>query len=365
VASSARPALLLTNYRGGGIGDFGLALAAQLRTRLGALEVVETSIDGRAGFRQAARAATYRGPLIVNLGLTAWGRSGVRNFLGFAAVGAHRRRGSPTKVIVHHAIEMFDLGETGYEVSSLVKAGAHAALRRVRKCELTVFSPHLQEILARQYGASHVTLVPFPGDRAQRRVTDLPPGKPRVVHAGYWALYKGIDRYLDVAERLRGRAEFLLVGRPHSALSADSRFRDQVEAWKTRAESVGVRLTGFLTPAQLDSEFTGSTVGLLPYTSVSGASASFNLFAERGVPVVTTDLPEFRYLERMGAGIRIAPSTPEGLASEVASLLGDRGQWLSLSRQQAAFTERYSWEQFVAGLVTGIEHGERAPPAPG
>jgi glycosyltransferase involved in cell wall biosynthesis len=364
VVSSARPPLLLTNYRGGGIGDFGLTLESHLRARLGRLESMETSIDGRNSLRQSARAATYRGPLLVNLGLTAWGRSGVRNFLGFTAVGAHRWLGAPTKVIVHHAIEIFDLGETGYEVSWLVRAGAHAALRRVRNCELTVFSPRLHDLLIEQYGAGRVTLVPFPGDTARTRVTGLPPGPRKVVHAGYWAPYKGIDRFLQVAERMKGRAEFLLVGRPHSALSSDPNFRQQVERWTDGAHGAGVRLTGFLTNGQLDAEFSGSTVGLLPYTSVSGASASFTLFAERGVPVVTTDLPEFRYLERMGAGIRIAGSTEDELSNGVARLLEDRAEWLALSRRQVEFTERYSWDGFVAGWLSGIDGGTRPPSRP-
>jgi glycosyltransferase involved in cell wall biosynthesis len=360
VVSSARPPLLLTNYRGGGIGDFGLTLASHLGSRFPSVETMETSIDGRHGFRQAARAAAYRGPLFVNLGLTAWGRSGARNFFGFTAVGAHQRLGAPTKVIVHHAIEMFDLSETGYEVTRLVKAGAHAALRRVRNCELTVFSPRLREILNDQYGARHVTLVPFPGDTGRRRVTGMPPGPPKVVHAGYWAPYKGIDRFLEVAERLRNHAEFLLVGRPHSALSTDPRFRAQVAAWSTQAQRAGVRMTGYLTHHQMDMEFSGSTVGLLPYTSVSGASASFNLFADRGIPVVTTDLPEFRYLEQQGAGIHIAPSTGEGLANAVAGILGDREEWLGLARRQVEFTARFSWDRFVDGLLVGIAGSTRS-----
>jgi glycosyltransferase involved in cell wall biosynthesis len=355
VDSSGRPPLLLTNYRGGGIGDFGITLQSHLRSRWGTLRSIETSIDGRQGFRQAARAATYRGPLIVNLGLTAWGQSGARNFAGFTAVGAHQRMGAPTKVIVHHAIEIFDLGETGYAISGFVKAGAHAALRRVRNCDLTVFSPRLRQILVEQYGARQVTLVPFPGTAVPHReapTIELP--RPKVVHAGYWALYKGIDRFVGVAEQMKGQADFLLVGKPHSALSTDPQFQRQVEAWSSAARAAGVRLTGFLPAAQLDVELTGTTVGLLPYTSVSGASASFNLFAERGIPVVTTDLPEFRYLEELGAGIRIAPASVDGLTDAVRSLLGSPADWRELSRRQTAFVQRYSWETFVEGLVSGL-----------
>ncbi|MCI4343416.1 MAG: glycosyltransferase [Thermoplasmata archaeon] len=356
MVSSGR-SLLLTNYRGGGIGDFGLSLETHLKSRLGELETEETSLDGRGSLRQALHSATHRGPLFANLGLTAWGRSGVRNFLGFTAVGVHQSLSPPTTVIVHHAIEIFDLHETGYEVSRLVEAGAHAALRRVRKCDLVVFSPRLSEIMTDRYGARRVWLVPLPGELGLTQVTSLPAGPPKVVHAGYWAPYKGIERFVQVAERMKGRAEFLLGGRPHAALSTDDGFRQKVQHWTKQATEAGVRMTGYLTPEQLDLELTGSTVGLLPYTSVSGASASFNLFADRGVPVVATDLPEFRYLESQGAGIRVASPTLDGFTSAVEGLLNDREQWLELSRRQAEFVRRFSWDQFVGGLLSRSGNG--------
>jgi glycosyltransferase involved in cell wall biosynthesis len=348
--SSGSPPLLLTEHRGGGIGDFGLAFQRHLRSHLGELAIEETSIDGGGSFRQTAKAATYPGPLITNLGLTAWGRSGPRNFLGFAAIGMHHTLGRPTTVVVHHAIEMFDLGETGYAVSPMVQRGAHLALARVTDCDVVVFSPRLRDILVGQYGARQVRLVPHPGERTRRAPAAEAGARPKVVHAGYWALYKGIDRFIRLAARMGPSAEFVLVGRPHLGLIGDAGFRRQVERWTTEARAAGIRLPGFLERSEMDAELAGPTVGVLPYTSVSGASGSFNMFAERGVPVVATDLPEFRYLERLGAGISIAPATVEGLATTVQTLLDDRSLWLDLSERQARFSERYCWENFVAGL---------------
>ena len=351
MASSGNPPLLLTNYRGGGIGDFGLTLEAHLRSRLNGLTTEETSIDGRGSFGQATRAAVHPGLLIANLGLTAWGRSGPRNLVGFTAIGTHRALGYPTKVIVHHAIEIFDLRETGYAVSPLVLKGAHLALAQVKDCELIVFSPRLRDMLADLYGARRVWLVPHPGELGRKRVSGTAPGRAKVVHAGYWAPYKGIDRFIEIAGRMKDRAEFVLVGRPHSALSSDTGFRQKVDEWTALGQRAGVRMTGFLSHAELDDEFSTLTVGLLPYTSVSGASSSFNLFAERGIPVVATDLPEFRYLETLGAGVLIAPPTVDGLSSAIARLLGDRELWLALSKRQVEFVEKFSWDRFVGTLL--------------
>lgn len=292
-----------------------------------------------------------RGPLIANIGLTAWGRSGIRNFMGFAAVGLHRFTGHPTKVIVHHAIEVFDPAETGYGVSSIVMTGAHLALNRIRKCELIVFSPRLLDTLTQDYNASHVRLMPLPGRKTRRLST--PPGqiRPKIVSAGYWAPYKGIDTFIQVAARLRSRADFVLAGRTHLGLSASEEFQHRVDIWRTRALEAGVRLPGFLSATELDSEFKGPTVGVLPYTSVSGASASFQLFAERGVPVVASDLPEFRYLRDCGAGVLLAPPSVEKTAAAIECVIGDRDLWNELASRQETFNARYSWDNFVRILL--------------
>lgn len=343
--------LLLTNYRGSGIGDFGSSLIAHLTLQLPQLEIEETSLSGSGSVRQFVRSAGHRGQLIVNIGLTAWGKSGLRNFLGFGAVGLHRFTGYPTKVIVHHAIEVFDPRETGYALSRTTFKGAHLALRLLRECDVTVFSPRMRDILSQQYGARNIRLVPLPGERTRRLATSPLVGRGRVITVGYWAPYKGINLYLQVASHLRARAQFTLAGRPHLALSSDRSFRHQVEEWTARAAGAGVRVLGFLSPSQLDAEVSGPTIGVLPYTSVSGASAAFQMFAERGVPVVATDLPEFRYLKDLGAGILLSPATALGVSGTIEYLLDNPRKWLELAERQEQFNTRYSWSSFVDSLL--------------
>ena len=344
--------LLLTNYRGAGIGDFGAGLGDHLSSRIGSLRTEETGVNGEGFSRQSVLVATYPGPVIANIGLTAWGRSGFRNFSGFASLGIHASTGHPTICIVHHAIEILDSKETGYPISGLVRWGAHAALRRLRRCDLVVFSPRLKDLLMRAYSAKSVWLVPLPGNQCRDPPTGPREAKPKVVTAGYWAPYKGIDTYLDTVAQLGPVADFYMIGRPHRLLSQDSAFAANVERWKARAEQLGVNLPGFLEPGVLDLLLSGQCTGVLPYTSVSGASASFQMFAERGIPVVASDLPEFRYLEKCGAGVLLAPATAEGMSAAIGNVLKDSAQWSQLVAKQVAFSQRYSWESFTEELVT-------------
>lgn len=350
--SSQSPSLFLTNYRGGGIGDFGASLGSHLNIRLGKLKIEETSISGRGSIQQSVFVAKYEGNIIANLGLTAWGRSGVRNFSGFAALGMHQALGRRTISIVHHAIEILDATETGYSIPVALRYGAHLALRTLSRCDLVVFSPRLKDLLMRSYSARSVWLVPLPGEQARIVARLQFGGKPKIVNVGYWAPYKGIDIFLGVAEKLRPIADFFLVGSPHAVLSRDIKFGQEVERWRGSAKRLGVRMPGFLPTDQLDTAFSEDSVGVLPYTSASGASAAFQVFADRGIPVVASDLPEFRYLAEQGAGILLAQPTVESISGAVLSLLSDSEAWAKLARKQLSFTQRYSWIKFVDQLVT-------------
>jgi glycosyltransferase involved in cell wall biosynthesis len=351
VSSQDSPVLFLTNYRGGGIGDFSADLGRHLASRIRDLRIEETSIEGKGSFRQAIIAATYPGNVVASLGLTAWGISPIRNFSGFSSLGIHSSLGRTTVAVVHHAIEILDPMETGYDINNLVKKGAHAALQQISRCDIVVFSPRLRDVLQRKYGSRSVLLVPLPGNRCLN-----PPGRPdgsrpRVVCAGYWAPYKGIDLYLGVADRLSAAADFVLVGQPHALLSRNPNFKAEVEKWKARARRLNVALPGFLRSNELDMTLSGYCIGVLPYTSVSGASASFQLFAERGIPVVASNLPEFRYLSECGAGVLLVESTIDGLSGGIEKLLVDQDLWFRLAQKQAIFSDHYCWDWFTQELV--------------
>jgi glycosyltransferase involved in cell wall biosynthesis len=344
-----RPGLFLNNYRGGGIGDFGATLYSHLSGGGVSAELEETRIDGRGLFAQMRRLRETRGAVLTNVGLTAWGASGPRNYLGFWAIGRRARAGRPTIAVVHHAIEMFELSETGYPVSRMVRWGAHRALASLRSCEIVAFSPRLRDVLVGSYGARSVWLTPMPTGKPR----PSPPGDGpwKVLTAGYLAPYKGVDAFLDVAERLRGSAEFALVGRPHSVLSQRPEFTKRARRWLERAASLRVETPGYLDSTEMDRAMAGRTIGLLPYTSASGASASFGLFAERGVPVIASDLPEFQYLASEGAGIVVVPPRTEALGEAVASLMRSPGQWAELSERQQEFAREHSWDRFVGELA--------------
>lgn len=342
--------LFLNNRRGGGIGDFGASVLAAVETVRPGVQLEETDLGGRGLAVQLARVRTHPGGLIANVGLTAWGASGLRNFRGFRSLGARQRAGRPLVALVHHTIEMFTPEESGYPISRLRRWGAHRALAELAHADLVSFSPRVADLLRNGYRAGSVWLTPMPTGTPRTGIDGSGPGW-KIATVGYLAPYKGIDQFLEAAERLGSEATAQLIGRPHPVLSGRPEFRSAVERWQQRAARIGVAMPGYLEAEALDRALAGPTVGMLPYTSASGASASFGLFAERGVPVVASDLPEFRFLEEQGAGVVVVPPTTVGLVDAARALMGDRPRWAELAARQRSFSASHTWENFARQLL--------------
>jgi glycosyltransferase involved in cell wall biosynthesis len=342
---------ILNNYGNTGIGDFGTQLITHWKDLDDSLTWEVTNDQGEKFMSQILRIITDKNAIITNVGLTGWGKSGVRNFLGFLGIAIHQVVGRKTIVLAHHAIETFAPEETGYTITTLTKFGAHLALKLLKHCDLVVFNPALEQVLQIEYQITPSLVVPLPS----KPCVALPSWEsvpPVVAMLGYWAPYKGIDIFLEAAKALREEARWVLAGKPHRVLFKTPEFKQKVSRWETMAREVGVELPGYVTEQRLSTLFGGRAVGVLPYTSMSGSSASFATFAERGVPVVASDMPEFRFLADLGAGLVLVPPEAKKLEEEVHALLSNRNRWEELAWKQLQFSQTYSWAQFVRQLET-------------
>jgi glycosyltransferase involved in cell wall biosynthesis len=136
----------------------------------------------------------------------------------------------------------------------------------------------------------------------------------------------------------------------HRVLQTNERFRSRLKGWEERAKALGVGMTGYLPAEELDRRWVRGTVGVLPYTSPSGASASFSMFAERGIPVVASDLPEFRFLRDRGAGTHIVAPTAAALRRAIDTLASEEKTWAEESAKQLVFARANTWSGFVERL---------------
>jgi glycosyltransferase involved in cell wall biosynthesis len=356
-------ALLLSNFPATGIGSFGVELQHSLQ-QAGVEVRFESAATRWKGFvPQCVRVLSTPTPLVANVGLTSWGRSRARNLIGLWTLGARARRGRPTTVLLHNLIEKVDPENAGYRLGAASKFFAHRGIAGLRRAQLVVFSDELAEVLRRAYGITPSRELPLPCPPPGRPSEDFE-RPPRVVYFGYLSPYKGVDLFMDAMQSLRPGVHAAVIGGPHSLLTAEADYRRFLSELNDRAQQTGTELLGYLSDSELRRVLERAFVAVLPYTSTTGASASFTQLASAGLPVIATELPEFRALKRDGAGVVLVTPDPASIQAAVRRLLADHDSWRELSRAQIEYARRHSWEDLAIWLRQhGLGPGRPSRPA--
>lgn len=358
VVSEPVPKILFVNtYTKTGIGDFGLQSLEYLQ-RHETVTVMTTVPDGKQLLSGLLRILRWPGPLIANVGLTTWGRRGIANFLGFATMGIRAAIGRPIIVMLHNVIEIIVPEDSGYEINGLTKFGAHLAVRLLRGAKIVVFSEQVLRILERDYGlrVQRCTPLPCTSSGLSSNPEDIvPSSEPIAVTVGYLAPYKGLPVFVGARKFVDSSVKMTVVGGLHRLLESKPQFSQFATDAFAIMRGRGIDYRGYLPEIQLKSLLQGHVVGVLSYTSLSGASAAFSLFASSGVPVVATDLSEFKYLKELGAGIVLVSASPQQVGDAINNLFLDGDAWLSASRSQRAFASKYSWTEFTDWLLALVK----------
>lgn len=186
---------------------------------------------------------------------------------------------------------------------------------------------------------------PVPDPSALRRRLRLEGCKALVI-PGFLARRKGYDVALEALSRLPQEYVLVAAGGEHAA------DRTGAESWlRAEAERRGVadrlRLTGFLSEAELDQAVALAHLVLAPFREMS-SSASLAYALARGAAVVASDLPENRGLEC----VRLFP-TGDGvaLARAVRELDEDAGARLRLSAAAREYAERHTYRSLAQKTV--------------
>jgi glycosyltransferase involved in cell wall biosynthesis len=346
--------LVLNNYSGTGIGDFGLQLSAITRVQGFGVLYAETSPDGKGYLRQLSQAYRFPGTLVANVGLTSWGKSSVRNLIGFATLGARGCRGSDTVVLLHNIIDIMEADKTGYRITGMTRLGAKLAVWLLRRCRIVVFTKRVSAILEQRYRISPSLVHPVPCVTDASDATPVP-SAGTVVNAGYIAPYKGVELFAGAAAITTSGGRWVLLGGVHRVLESNSTYSSSIQRLLKECRDAGVEVRGRVPDPEFRLALRQAAVGVLCYSSSSGASASFAAMASAGLPVVGTGVPELLEVAELGGGIVIVPPSPQEIARAVDWIYQDVTARQQMSRRQLAYAQKYSWEAFMALLVPIIK----------
>lgn len=233
-----------------------------------------------------------------NLHLTSSGNTKLSRLAGIAAPALARCAGLVTLVTLHNMLGLTDLAETRLDASRLDVWGARAATRLLGAANMVcVPRPEYADLLRSRYGLRRVRHVPL-GTPGTPLAT--PPTVPRhgLLAFGHFGSGKRLEHLIEAVATLSRRRPdvHLRVGGTSSRYTP--RYLDDL---RRRHEGRGyVTFLGYVPEDEVPDLFQSAAISVLPYGTITGMSSVAVQSAMYGIPILASDIPGFRALEREG-----------------------------------------------------------------
>lgn len=261
--------------------------------------------DRAANFATISRAVRSVKPDLVwfNLGFASFGAKPVAAMLSLTSPMLTRISGVYTHITLHQLFETVDLADAGVGRPGLYRAAGWLATHMLLSASsVSVLLPAYRRILQETYKRGRVnarshgifTARPDPPDFSKR-------GNPkhRILAFGKWGTYKRLEVLIAAFELLATElpeVELIIGGGDHPKTPG------YVADTATRFRNDRIRFLGYLPEEAIGGLFQSASIAVMPYTSSAGSSGVAHLAAQYGVPIVASDIHDFRELaehERM------------------------------------------------------------------
>lgn len=219
----------------------------------------------------------------------------VAAFAGLCIPALTRAAGYYTHVTLHHLMEHVDFGAAKIRAERLYRFASSIATRMLLLSNSTsVLLPAYRRTLIEKYRASNVHFRshgilgarPEPPDFSRRGNPDH-----RILAIGHWGTYKRLETLMEAFAEVQRRepsAKLIVAGANHHTTPG---------YWESIAEkhrgNHRIEFRGYIPEEQIPELFSAASVVVLPYDSSTGASGPAHQACQYGLPIVSSDLPEF------------------------------------------------------------------------
>jgi glycosyltransferase involved in cell wall biosynthesis len=242
-----------------------------------------------------------------NIGFASYGNKALPATVGLAAPAMLRMAGYPTHVTLHQLMDTVDLKDAGVRFQRLYKAGGAMITRILLMSDsVSVLLPAYRNILQEKYHAGWVHVRPHGILSGRPEYPDFSRrGQPvdRILAFGKWGTYKRLEPLIEAFGMLAKQmssVRLVIAGADHPNTPG---YVESV-ARQHRNDSC-IEFTGYVAEEQLPELFRTASVAVMPYSSSAGSSGVAHLASQYGVPIVASDIADFKQL-----------SEEEGLAIE-------------------------------------------------
>jgi glycosyltransferase involved in cell wall biosynthesis len=123
-----------------------------------------------------------------------------------------------------------------------------------------------------------------------------------------------------------------------------------------------IDFTGYVAEEQIPDLFNSSSVLVLPYTSATGASGVAHLAAQYGMPMVSSDIPDFREMaENEGLAIKFYQvGNKAAMGQRIVELLQSPEEQREMAEQNFSAALRMTMPQIIHQYVRSFDRHQRA-----
>jgi glycosyltransferase involved in cell wall biosynthesis len=286
-------------------------------------------------------------------------------FSGLTLPAMTRMAGFYTHVTLHHLMDFIDLNDAGVTNKTLFKMAGQVATRMILMANsVSVLLPAYRRTLIDKYRGENVHFRAHGILSARPEYPDFSRrGNPehRILAFGKWGTYKRCELLIECFEdeilKKMPNTELIVAG------SNNGNAPGYIEALQEKYKSnPKVRFMGYIPEEQLPELFSTSSVMVLPYTSATGASGVAHLAAQYGVPIVSSDIPDFREMcENEGLAIRFVPVNDKaGMAQQIMELLQSEEEQHEMAEQNFSAALRMTMPQIIRQYLQSFDRHQRA-----
>jgi glycosyltransferase involved in cell wall biosynthesis len=286
-------------------------------------------------------------------------------FSGLTLPAMTRLAGYYTHVTLHHLMDHIDLDDAGVRNKTLFKLAGNVATRALLMANsVSVLLPAYRRTLIEKYRGENIHFRAHGILSARPEYPDFSRrGNPehRILAFGKWGTYKRCEMLIEAFEEEVARKV------PNSRLviagTNNTNSPGYIESLREKYRShPGIDFIGYVEEDDIPQIFGTSSFMVMPYTSATGASGVANLAAAHGVPIICSDIPDFREMgESGGLAIKFYPvGDKAALARSMIELLQNEQEQHEMAEQNFSAALRMTMPQIIRQYVRAFDRHQRA-----
>jgi glycosyltransferase involved in cell wall biosynthesis len=287
----------------------------------------------------------------------------VAAFAGLTIPALTRAAGFYTHVTLHHLMEHVDMGAANIKAEKLFRFASTVATRMLLMANsISVLLPAYRRTLIDKYSAGNVHFRshgilgarPEPPNFARRNNPDR-----RILAIGHWGTYKRLETLMEAFPEIVRRvpnAKLMIAGANHHTKPG---------YWESFADKFHgndrIEFLGYVAEDDIPRLFSESSIVVLPYDSSTGASGPAHQACQYGVPVVSSNLPEFIDMaadEGMAFDF-FRRGDASDLATKLIRLLQDEERQRAMAEQNFSTAMRMTMPQIIRDYLRAFDVQKR------